>query len=146
MKRARFLLALTVLFSLPVLAETAPTPTAKKPEPPSGMERYVFGLIKKGPAWTPGSTPETQEIQKGHMANIEKLAKEGKLILAGPFEGGEDFRGIFVFKVPTLDEAKALCETDPAVKAGRLKVDLIYWWGPSVLTDVVKAWEESRKK
>jgi hypothetical protein len=40
-----------------------------------------------------------------------------KLVVAGPFGDNGELRGIFVFKVASLDEAKVLAETDPAVRA-----------------------------
>lgn len=92
------------------------------------MTTYYMGLIYKGTAWTPESTPETQKIQAGHMANIQRLAGEGKLLLAGPMADDGDLRGIFVFKAASLEEAQALVATDPAVQAGRLRVELHPWY------------------
>ncbi len=105
-----------------------------KPAPTITMKTYYLGLIRKGPAWTPGDTPEIRALQEAHMANIRRLGEEGKLLLAGPFTDGGDLRGLFLFEVATLEEAKALCETDPAVKAGRLVVEVHPWLGPEGLT------------
>ena len=69
------------------------------------------------------------------MANIRKPRRGGGACpLAGPFLDGGDLRGLFLFEVATLEEAKALCETDPAVKAGRLVVEVHPWLGPEGLT------------
>lgn len=56
---------------------------------------------------------------KGHMANINRLAKEGKLIVAGPFDGG----GVFILNTTSTDEARLWLNTDPGVQAtdGTLK-------------------------
>lgn len=97
------------------------------PKWPLTVEKYIFGLLVRGPKWTKEKTEETKKIQEGHMANINRLAKAGQLVLAGPFEGDADRRGVFVFKVNTTDEAQALTETDPAVIAGRLKIRLYRW-------------------
>jgi uncharacterized protein YciI len=64
------------------------------------------------------------------MANINRLAKMGKLVLAGPFYEDGDRRGVFIFKTESLSEAQALTDTDPAVIAGRLKIDLYRWVVP----------------
>jgi uncharacterized protein YciI len=64
------------------------------------------------------------------MANINAMAATGKLVIAGPFENAGNYAGVFVFKVASLDEAKALAEGDPAVKAGRLTVDVHQWMVP----------------
>jgi uncharacterized protein YciI len=97
---------------------------------PSEMTTYYFGLISRGPKWTAERTPEVEKLQADHMANINRLAKEGKLVIAGPFENAGNYAGVFVFRVGTLEEAKALAETDPAVKAGRLVVDVHPWMVP----------------
>jgi len=97
----------------------------RKPSADGTSSNYVFGLLVRGPKWTAERTPETEKIQKGHMDNINRLAGLGKLVLAGPFENGGDRRGVFFFKVETVEEAKALADTDPAVIAGRLKVELL---------------------
>lgn len=62
------------------------------------------------------------EIMKGHMANIERLAKEDKLIAAGPFEGGG---GIFILNTTDIDEAKEWLSTDPGVQANRWNIDIL---------------------
>lgn len=98
-------------------------------EPPAvEMTTYVVGFLYRGTAWTPERTPEVDKLQEGHMANIRRLADEGKLVLAGPFSDGGDLRGLFVFKTDSVEEAKGWCNTDPAVKAGRLRVELHPWY------------------
>jgi uncharacterized protein YciI len=112
-------------------AVQAGSPEKKSAAPPDeSMRMYVLGLLYRGEKWTPEKTEETAKIQEAHLANIGRLAKEGKLILAGPFSGGDDLRGLFLFNVTTIEEARALADTDPAVQAGRLRVDLIQWYGP----------------
>lgn len=88
---------------------------------------YQFGFLVRGPGWTPERTPEVEKIQAGHMANINRLAEEGTLVAAGPFVDGGTYRGIFVFDVPTVEEAERLTATDPAVIARRLTIELQSW-------------------
>lgn len=59
---------------------------------------------------------EKERLQAEHIANLDKLANEGKLLAAGPFEGGG---GMLVLHTDNLESAKALVQTDPAVKANR---------------------------
>jgi uncharacterized protein YciI len=102
----------------------------KTAQTPLSSSDYIFGLLVRGPQWTATQTDETQKIQEGHMANINRLAGMGKLVLAGPFYEGGERRGVFIFKVGTIDEAQALTDTDPAVIAGRLKIELYRWSVP----------------
>ena len=67
---------------------------------------------------------ESKEIFSGHLSNMGRLAKEGKLVVAGLFEDGAPKRGLFIFNVTTLKEAEELVNTDPAVKAGVFEYEL----------------------
>jgi uncharacterized protein len=62
------------------------------------------------------------------MANIQKLAAEKKLILAGPMGGKGDLRGIFLFDTGDLKKAQEWCDQDPAIQAGTLRVELHPWY------------------
>ncbi len=111
------------------------------PEGPGGWEMttYQVGFLKKGPSWTPAETPELQELQKAHLAHIQKMGESGKLLVAGPFSDGGDLRGMFIFRVETLEEARALAEQDPAVKAGRLVIEWHSWFAAKNITVTPKA-------
>lgn len=98
-----------------------------------GMRKYVIAFLLRGDRVSEYTPEQRSEIQSGHMANIGKMADMGKLIVAGPFFGNDDLRGIYIFDVQTLEEAKALTETDPAIQAGVLKMDLKEWYGSAAL-------------
>src|SRR5262249_8509728 len=102
-------------------------PKAENKPPQFDNEQYQFGLLTRGPKWTAENTPEIQKIQEGHMANIAKMAQAGKLFAAGPMLDNGDLRGIFVFNTESAEEAKAWAETDPAVKAGWMIVEIHPW-------------------
>ncbi|HSS44190.1 MAG TPA: YciI family protein [Thermoanaerobaculia bacterium] len=97
---------------------------------PGGFEMttYYVGFLYRGPKWTSEHTPEIERLQQAHMANIQKMAETGKLLVAGPFTDNGDLRGMFVFRAATIEEAKNLAETDPAVQAGRLRIELHPWY------------------
>ena len=99
---------------------------ADAPKPPFEMTTYTLGLLVKGPKWTAEETPELQKLQEGHMAHINEMARSGALLAAGPLTDNGTIRGILIFKV-SVDEAKALAEQDPAVKSGRLVLELHPW-------------------
>ena len=102
----------------------------KKASTPIKLTTAYLGFLSRGAKWTPEKTPQTEELQKAHMANINKLAEMKKLVAAGPFGDNGTLRGIFVFKVGSLEEARQLAETDPAVQAGRLVIDMHQWLVP----------------
>ena len=92
------------------------------------MRKYVLALLYKGP--TPPSEPsERKALLKAHLANIERLHAEGKIILAGPIvETSADLEGVFLFNTESLAEARAWCDSDPAIGSGDLRADLFTWF------------------
>ena len=93
------------------------------------MTTVYMGLLKRGPRaaeWDakPGELAELQEV---HLANNARLVESGKLVLLGPFTDDGYWRGVFVFKVDSLEEAQALAATDPSVQAGRLAFEFHPW-------------------
>lgn len=91
------------------------------------MKTYFLVLLKRGPVRNHDSTTAAA-IQKGHIENIERLYREGKIDLAGPMGHDGDLRGIFVFNCDSYDEVLMHCSTDPAIKAGRLIAEIYPWW------------------
>ena len=98
-----------------------------------GMRPFVLVILKSGP--TPVTDPEARKTMfAGHMANIRRLADEGKLAVAGPFGKNEDgWRGLFILAVPTVEDAKALAETDPVIIAGEMVAEYHPWYGSAAL-------------
>ena len=101
------------------------------------MAQYFVGLIYRGPNSTSEVTPEVEKIQAAHRANIGRLVATGQMAMAGPFGDDGDLRGLFFYNVETMEEAQALVESDPAVKIGRLRVELHPWWGPAKLATLL---------
>jgi uncharacterized protein YciI len=102
------------------------------------MTTYQVAFLKKGPAWTPGESPELKALQEAHMENIRRMGATGKLLIAGPFEADGDLRGMFIFRA-SPEEARALAEQDPAVRAGRLKLEWHSWFAAKNVTVTAKA-------
>jgi uncharacterized protein YciI len=109
-----------------------------------GMKKYVMAFLKAGPNRDQDSVTAAQ-LQRAHLDNIFRLADEGKLVLAGPFLDGGDLKGVYVFNVTTIEEAKALTETDPAVQAGRFVMELHPWYG-SAATMMINDWHKKVQK
>ncbi len=100
-----------------------------------GMKPFVIAFLKRGPKRSKDST-EIARLQKAHLENINRLAEEGKLVLAGPFYGDGDLRGIYVFDVSSIEEAKKLTETDPAIQSGSLIMELHKWYGSAAVAAI----------
>lgn len=104
-----------------------------------GMKKFIFVILKTG---TNKSTDKAlrDSCFAGHMENINRLVEEKKLIVAGPMEKNKkEYRGIFILDVSTLDEAKHLLETDPAIKAKYLESELYSWYGSAALSEYLEA-------
>ncbi|MBK8196668.1 MAG: hypothetical protein IPK76_27000 [Lewinellaceae bacterium] len=101
-----------------------------------GMAQYVMAFLKAGPNRSQDSLTAAN-LQKAHLANITRMAEEGKLVLAGPFMDDGEVRGIYIFNVKTVEEARTLTATDPAIQAGRLVMELHPWYGSAVLPLIV---------
>jgi len=128
--RPALVVAVIVLLVAPLVAheeKSAPAAPIVPKEPQYEMTTYYFCLLTKGPNAGTGTQEEREQIQAAHLANISRLASEGKILVAGPFVNGGDWRGIFIFKCASLEEAQALAATDPAIQAGRLKVEIKPW-------------------
>lgn len=97
-----------------------------------GMRRYVLVVLKSGPHRVPDGA-ERDEMFKGHFANIQRLSDAGKLVFAGPLDGVDGWRGIFVFAVPEVDEAKALTATDPVIVKGEMVGEYHKLYGSAAL-------------
>jgi uncharacterized protein len=126
-----------LLLAVVAAAATAMTAASAPPAPEVGgyeMTTYQVAFLRKGPAWTPGESPELQKLQEAHMAHIRAMGQSGKLLVAGPFSDGGDLRGMFVFRTETQEEARALAEQDPAVKAGRLVLEWHPWFAAKNIT------------
>ncbi|ASJ96816.1 YciI family protein [Shewanella marisflavi] len=110
-----------------------------------GMKLYVMAFLKRGPN-RGQSEEEAKRLQRAHLDNIKHLADEGKLVLAGPFIEEGELRGIYLFNVTNIEEARALTATDPAIKAGRLVMELHPWYGSAALMEVNKLHHKLAKK
>jgi len=100
-----------------------------------GMKQYVIAFLKAGPN-RDMDEDEAIKIQRAHLDNIRRMAESGDLVLAGPFMDDGEIRGIYLFNVSTIEEARSLTETDPAIEAGRLQMELHPWYGSAALLKV----------
>jgi uncharacterized protein YciI len=148
--RLLLILALTLCIDTAVAADPAVSPTAagfdaalakRTGADARGMRRYVLVILKTGPTRMPDGEAR-DAMFAGHMANIQRLSKAGKLALAGPFmkdPGG--WRGLYVFAVDDIEEAKVLVATDPVIIHGEMVAEYHPWYG-SAATMLLPEWHE----
>jgi uncharacterized protein YciI len=97
-----------------------------------GMRAYVLVILKTGPNKVPDG-PARNKMFEGHFANMQRLADEKKLVLAGPLDGTDGRRGIFVFATPDIEQAKAYVATDPVIVNGEMAAEYHKFYGSAGL-------------
>lgn len=100
-----------------------------------GMRSYVLVILRTGPTPVPAGEERTAMFQ-GHFANMQRLASEGKLVLAGPLDGVDGRRGIFVLNATDIEEARRLVATDPVIEKGEMVADLHTYYGSAALMTI----------
>jgi uncharacterized protein len=95
------------------------------------LDAFTFVLLRRGPRAADYTEEDLDEIQAAHLAFLNDMRQQGHLVLAGPFQDQEDEtkRGFGLYRTG-LEETRRLTEQDPAVKAGRLAVELMTWLTP----------------
>lgn len=127
---------LAAALALPVpAAASEPAPTydaelaARVGADEYGMREYVLVVLRTGHRRMPDGDAR-RAMFAGHMANMDRLAEAGKLVLAGPFgDNDAEWRGLFVFAVEDLAEARELTATDPVIINGEMVADFYPWYG-----------------
>ena len=110
-----------------------------------GMRKYVLVVLKTGPNQMPAGA-ERDEMLRGHFANMKRLAAQGKLALAGPFDGVDGWRGLFILAVPEIEEARTLVATDPVVAKGEMVAEYHKYYGSAALMLVTEGHDKVAKK
>jgi uncharacterized protein YciI len=89
--------------------------------------RYTLVFLRRGPA-PRDDEARNERLQLEHLQHLTKLQMAGKLVLNGPILVDHDILGVSVYAAG-LEEARALAEADPKVKAGYLIVGAVPWMG-----------------
>ena len=130
MKNRICLIAFAILVSaIPgsLFAQSSREMTVQEGDTSFVMKQYFFCMLKRGPNRSQDSATAAK-IQSGHLDYLNKMSKDGVLLMAGPFGDDTEWRGILIFDVETKEEVEKLVSQDPAVKAGRLIADIHPWW------------------
>ena len=129
----RFLCCAALLGSVNAIAAEETKPAASTAPQASGtpmeFDSFIVVLLVRPPNAPERPKAELDQLGEGHMATIRRLADEGKLLKAGPFEdfSGRNVRGMFILKTDSVDQAREWVATDPLVKAGRLVPEFLKW-------------------
>jgi uncharacterized protein YciI len=109
-------------------APAAPDGGTPAAGPPPNMERYSLVILKR-PANGGAKVADPEALQRQHIGHLQAMARAGKLVVAGPLDDQADprLRGICLYRT-SIEEARQLAGEDPAVKAGRLEVEVMSWW------------------
>ena len=111
-----------------------------------GMKKYIMVILKTGPA-TETDSVKVSNIFKGHMKNIQSLAAQNKLVVAGPLgDNDKKYEGIFVLNTENIEDAKKMLATDPAVQANFLEAELYLWYCTAALQQITDLHNRIQKK
>jgi len=155
----KFLIAPIVCVLLPLFAsQTHSETTTPAPNPhydaalatqvgadDNGMRKYVLVVLKTGPNKV-AAGPERDDMFKGHFANMNRLADEGVLAVAGPLDGVDGWRGLFILAVDSIEEARKHVATDPVIVKGEMVAEYHTHYGSAALMLVNDGHKKVAKK
>lgn len=129
-----FSLGLVLLFSLPINAQEVQYDDEgfeifeyQDEDSLYTMKKYFIAFLKTGPNRSENNE-QAMELQTAHLAHMAELTHRKKICIAGPFGDDTELRGIVIYNAKTMEEALEYAESDPAVKAGVLIVEIHPWW------------------
>jgi uncharacterized protein YciI len=154
LKRAMLVVWGAMFFSMqPAIAQSAPAALPQYDadlakslgSDDSGMRSYVLVILKTGPNKAVDAA-ERKKMFQGHFANMERLAAEKKLAFAGPLDGVDGRRGIFILATPDIELAKSYVATDPVIVNGEMVAEYHKLFGSAALMMVNDVHNKIRKK
>ena len=96
------------------------------------LESFELAILRRPPG-APGYDEETMDrIQREHLEYHASLRASGDIATSGPVTDQPDelLRGLTFYRTGSLARARELADADPAVRAGRLVVDVMTWLCP----------------
>jgi uncharacterized protein len=99
---------------------------------PVDLEAFELVLLRtpeNGPSY---DDAELARIQAEHLAHHDRLRESGQVVTNGPVRDQPDqsLRGLAFYRTGSLERARQLAEADPAVRAGRLAIEIMTWYCP----------------
>lgn len=137
--------SLALCVASPALAQSDPELAKSLGADERGMRGYVLVILKTGPTRVPDGEARTKMFE-GHFANMQRLAAEKKLVMAGPLDGVDGWRGLFVFNTKDIEEAKRMVATDPVIINGEMVAEYHKFYGSAALMMVNEVHGKIEKK
>ena len=99
------------------------------------LVKYFVAFLHKGPQFSalPAESPARKRNHDEHIAYIERMQAEGKMLLFGPILDAGDLRGMYVFRAASIDQARQWANEEPSVKIGMIEMRVYPWLGPARL-------------
>lgn len=96
------------------------------------LDRYELVLLKRPTSSPPFSDEELEQLQARHIEHLLEQTRLGNIRVAGPVDEQQDesLRGMCLYQTGSLDQAREFASSDPSVLAGRLEVDVMYFYCP----------------
>ena len=96
------------------------------------LEAFELVLLRRPASALNYPEEELERIQREHLAYHAGLREAGHVVTNGPVDGQPDpsLRGLAFYRTGSLERSRQLAEADPAVRAGRLAVEIMRWYCP----------------
>ena len=96
------------------------------------LEAFELVLLRRRASAPDYPGEELERIQREHLAYHAGLREAGHVVTNGPVDGQPDpsLRGLAFYRTGSLERSRQLAEADPAVRAGRLAVEIMTWYCP----------------
>ena len=97
------------------------------------LESFELVMLRRPADATPYDEATLERIQAEHLAYLASLREAGHVVTNGPVldQPDDSLRGLTFFCTGSTERARELAEADPAVRAGRLAVEVMTWWCPA---------------
>ncbi len=120
---ASLLLTMVPIVGVPLIAQlpaASPTPAQAKP----ATKTWFIRLLPPRPTFVEDATPAELAVMEQHFVYWKDLNEKGVCVFGGPVLDPKGAFGFLVVRAATEDEARALGEGDPSVKAGINKIEV----------------------
>jgi uncharacterized protein len=117
MKTVNLFVAALILSLLPVLFQPSSGANPNAAQAQTSTKSWLIRLVPPRPTFADDATPAEQALMEQHFAYWKDLNQKGICTFGGPVLDPKGVYGILVVRAKTQEEARALGEADPSVKA-----------------------------